>query len=97
MKKISSKIATLAILISTVTAILIGSISIYQLFSIKNKVKTTQKEVLMKNYDTSIKEEVDSAISILDMIYKRYEKGELTLEQAKNEGANSIRNMKYGK
>ncbi|WP_155274880.1 cache domain-containing protein [Clostridium novyi] len=51
----------------------------------------------MKSYDTSIKEEVDSAISILDVIYKRYEKGELTLEQAKNEGANSIRNMRYGK
>ncbi|AEB76306.1 chemotaxis protein [Clostridium botulinum] len=97
MKKISSKIATMAIVISTITAILIGSISIYQLFSIKNKVIKTQRDILIKNYDISIKQEVQSAISILDGIYKRYERGELTIDKAKEEGANVIRNIRYGK
>lgn len=47
-------------------------------------------------YDLQIKSQVQSAISLLNGIYARYLSGEITLEQAKKLGADSIRSMRYG-
>jgi len=52
--------------------------------------------VVNDDYDVLIKSEVESAIAMLTHIYGRYEKGEITLEEAKMLGANSLREMKYG-
>jgi methyl-accepting chemotaxis protein len=53
-------------------------------------------KVLNDDYDALIKSEVESAISMLNTVYGRYEKGEITLDEAKKLGADSLRNMKYG-
>ncbi len=97
-KKISTKIAVMAILISTTTAICIGVFSIYQLFSTKSKVIENQRKIMLESYDLSIKNQVETSISVLEEINKRYEKGgELKLEEAKSLGANLLRDMRYGK
>ncbi|MDS1004786.1 cache domain-containing protein [Clostridium sporogenes] len=96
-KKISTKIAVMAILISTITAICIGGFSIYQLFSTKSKVIENQRKTMLESYDLSIKNQVETSISVLEEINKRYEKGELKLEEAKRLGANLLRDMRYGK
>ncbi|MGO5067102.1 methyl-accepting chemotaxis protein [Clostridium sp. LCP25S3_F8] len=96
-KKISTKIAVMAILISTITAICIGGFSIYQLFSTKSKVIENQRKTMLESYDLSIKNQVATSISVLEEINKRYEKGELKLEEAKRLGANLLRDMRYGK
>ncbi|MBA4508244.1 cache domain-containing protein [Clostridium sporogenes] len=97
MKKISTKIAIMAILISTITAFCIGGFSIYQLFSTKDKVLENQRKIMLQSYDLGIQNEVESAISVLEGVNKRYEKGQLKLEEAKKLGAELLRNMKYGK
>ncbi|EJO5346808.1 cache domain-containing protein [Clostridium botulinum] len=96
MKKISTKIAVMAILISTITALCIGSLSIYQLFSTKDKVLENQRKTMLQSYDLSIKNEVETSISVLQGVNKRYEKGELKLDQAKKLAANLLRDMRYG-
>ncbi|MBU5300782.1 cache domain-containing protein [Clostridium sporogenes] len=97
MKKISTKIAIMAILISTITAFCIGGFSIYQLFSTKDKVLENQRKIMVQSYDLGIQNEVESAISVLEVINKRYQKGELKLQEAKKLGADLLRNMRYGK
>ncbi|MDU1321765.1 MAG: cache domain-containing protein [Clostridium botulinum] len=97
MKKISTKIAIMAILISTITAFCIGGFSIYQLFSTKDKVLENQRKIMLQSYDLGIQNEVESSISVLEGVNKRYEKGQLKLEEAKKLGAELLRNMKYGK
>jgi methyl-accepting chemotaxis protein len=87
----------MAILISTITAICIGGFSIYQLFSTKSKVIENQRKTMLESYDLSIKNQVATSISVLEEINKRYEKGELKLEEAKRLGANLLRDMRYGK
>jgi len=72
MKKISTKIAIMAILISTITAFCIGGFSIYQLFSTKDKVLENQRKIMVQSYDLGIQNEVESAISVLEGINKRY-------------------------
>lgn len=97
MKKISTKIAIMAILISTITAFCIGGLSIYQLFSTKDKVLENQRKIMVQSYDLGIQNEVESAISVLEGINKRYQKGELKLQEAKKLGADLLRDMRYGK
>ncbi|AUM95587.1 TPA: cache domain-containing protein [Clostridium botulinum] len=97
MKKISTKIAIMAILISTITAFCIGGFSIYQLFSTKDKVLENQRKIMVQSYDLGIQNEVESAISVLEGINKRYQKGELKLQEAKKLGADLLRDMRYGK
>ncbi|OSB18851.1 chemotaxis protein [Clostridium sporogenes] len=97
MKKISTKIAIMAILISTITAFCIGGFSIYQLFSTKDKVLKNQRKIMVQSYDLGIQNEVESAISVLEGINKRYQKGELKLQEAKKLGADLLRDMRYGK
>lgn len=97
MKKISTKIALILVLVVLATSSLIGITSVFELISLKNELIKDQKETMFGDYDMNIKHQVDAAITVLDSVYKRYEKGELSLEEAKTQGANILRNMRYGK
>lgn len=97
MKKISSKIAAMSAGLVLITVVTVGSSSVYQLVTTKDSVLKNQKQILMQDYDMSIKDEVNAAISMLDGVYKKYQNGEMTLDQAKKLGADLLRNMKYGK
>lgn len=97
MKKISTKIALILVLAVVATSSLIGITSVFELISLKNELIKDQKETMFGDYDMNIKHQVDAAITVLDSVYKRYEKGELSLEEAKTQGANILRNMRYGK
>jgi methyl-accepting chemotaxis protein len=46
--------------------------------------------------DLLIKSEVETAISLLQAIFTKYEQGEMTLEQAKKLGADLLRELRYG-
>lgn len=96
MKKISIKIALMAAGIVALTVGSIGSASVYQLYSTKNEVIKTEKQLMLSSYDQSIKDEVTTAISMLDGLYKKSQNGEITLDQAKKMGADILRTMKYG-
>ena len=54
-----------------------------------------EKEV-RNQYDESIRQQVDNAISMLDQYYAAYEAGECTLEEAKKQGADMLRELRYG-
>ncbi|MEA4826512.1 MAG: methyl-accepting chemotaxis protein [Clostridium sp.] len=97
MKKISTKIALILVLAVVATSSLIGITSVFELISLKSELIKDQKETMFGDYDMNIKHQVDAAITVLDSVYKRYEKGELSLEEAKTQGANILRNMRYGK
>ena len=47
--------------------------------------------------DLLIKSEVETALSMLQTISSKHQKGELTLEQAKQLGAELLRGLRYGK
>ncbi len=46
--------------------------------------------------DLMIKSEVETAISMLQAISEKHQKGEMTLEQAKKLGADLLRELRYG-
>jgi methyl-accepting chemotaxis protein len=47
--------------------------------------------------DRMIKSEVETAISMLQAVYSKHQKGGLTLEQARQLGADLLRGLRYGK
>ncbi len=76
-----------------------GTISINSLISQKQALDHNLQvldDSIRDNFDSNIKQQVETAVSILDNVYKQYEAGEITLEEAKIEGANLLRGLSYG-
>ena len=48
------------------------------------------------DYDENIKNQVDCAISLLNEVYEGYERGEYSLDKAKEMGASLLRDLRYG-
>ncbi len=95
--KISTKIIISTVLITVLSVIIVGGIFTFNFMKQSNENLKAINKVLNDDYDALIKSEVESAISMLDTVYARYEKGEITLEEAKKQGADQLREMKYGK
>jgi len=55
------------------------------------------KKSLYADFDTQAKNQVNAAISILQIIYDRHTKGEITLEEAKRLSYVSMRDLRYAK
>jgi len=96
MKKISSKIILMAISIVFFTALIIGTFVGIQNYNTNTKMISSLDKTIRDNFDNEIKFQVQNAISMLDGVNKRYEKGEITLEEAKKQGADQLRGLKYG-
>ena len=97
MKKISSKIILMAISIVFFTALIIGTFVGVQNYNTNTKMVASLDKTIRDNFDNEIKYQVQNAISMLDGVNKRFEKGEITLEEAKKQGADQLRGLKFGK
>ncbi len=58
-------------------------------------LESHEKQIL-SDYDNAIKEQVDNAITMLNVYNSMYENGECTLEEAKKQGADMLRELRYG-
>ena len=58
-----------------------------------NKIEKVEQ---LTSQDMLIKCEVETAVSMLQAIYKKYQNKEMTLKQAKKLGADLLRELKYG-
>ncbi|MCB2291163.1 methyl-accepting chemotaxis protein [Clostridium sp. CS001] len=96
MKKISTKIIVLNVLIVLLTALLIGGMAAYSMSEISNNTIKTIDTTVRKDYDEKIKNGVENVITMLEGIDKKYKAGEMTLDAAKKLGADLTREMKYG-
>lgn len=63
---------------------------------IKQQAAGTLSAELYANYDSQIKEQTENAISMLEVYNRRYEAGECTLEEAKQQAADMLRELRYG-
>ena len=61
----------------------------------KRSIETLEQEV-RAGYDDNVRQQVENAISMLDHYNRLYESGECTLEEAKQRGADVLRELRYG-
>lgn len=53
--------------------------------------------LMYTNYDNNIKNQVETAMSIIKHFYKQYDEGMLEEDEAKNQAIATLRDMRYGK
>ena len=85
---------------SIILSVLITSVVI-EIFSISSTLSTNAAQTeayrsrLLEDIMTELKNETQEAMSICDTMNKRYEAGEITMEEAQKESADIIRELKY--
>lgn len=97
MKKISHKIIFISILISFISTLTIGISSTVVMIRSNHRSIAEFDASLRNNFDKNARIEVESAVSILQNLYDQSQKGFISLEDAKKQGANLLRNMRYDK
>lgn len=68
----------------------------YYLDDMKERALEQMETQIREDYDETIKEQVECAISMLSGVNAQYEAGELTEEEAKKLGADLLRELRYG-
>lgn len=97
MKKVSYLLVTMTSLIALITGVVISGGMIYQNINTSKNLMIMEKQTLNEDYDVKIKEQVEIAISMIDKINNKTKTGELTIDKAKKESADLLRELKYGK
>lgn len=99
MKLKNLKVRTQIVVLVTlwvIGAILIGGISLFtQNNTLKSNLRIMENSI-RSDYDNNIKNQVQTAISMLNEIYAKSQAGEYTLEEAKTIGADLLRKLSYG-
>ena len=78
-----------------ITMICMGIIFFKSSLDAAEEEVTEYKETLIADVERELKIETETAISVIDSVYKRQQAGQITEEQAKTEAAALIRNMRY--
>ncbi len=93
--KVRNKL-NLILLCMAIMILAAGICAIKGLNDVRDHADEVLEEAVRMDYDESIKEEVENAISVLDQYNAKYEAGEYSLEEAKKLAADMLREMRYG-
>lgn len=93
--KVRTKILLICVLSAIVIAVL-AVLSAKNMYDIGNAALIKLEETIRTDYDTNIKEQVDSVISLIDTVNKNQEVGVYTLDEAKKLAADLVRELRYG-
>lgn len=96
MRKISSKIIFTAIAACLLSTVILGVYSVFTMRKLNNDQIEEMKQIYNENFDLIVKYEVETAVSMLQVIHKKYEAGEMTLDEAKKLGADLLRDLRFG-
>ena len=88
------------LLLTVFTALLvalatISGIAVYRMHLLSDAALSSQKKALLGDYDALIKGQVQTAVSLLAILDARAVKGEITLDDAKKQGADLLRELRY--
>ncbi len=95
--KFGTKIMLMVLASCIALALAISAITVREFFLIDRSFAATYRTSLSADSDATARNEVESAVSVLQRLQDRVGKGELSLADAKTLGADIIRNMRYGK
>ena len=91
------KILVLAFMGSLVTMAALFGIGFYRMHALSETSLVNQKKILTDSFDTLIRSQVQTAVSILTAAQARAAKGELTIGEAKKQGADLVRQLRFQK
>lgn len=95
MKSISAKIVSVSVASCILVAAIIGVTATLTSIDSSNRELAALDETLRSNFDITARLEVETVISMLEAFNSRYEKGELSFEDAKKQAADTVRSIRY--
>ncbi|MEA3451548.1 MAG: cache domain-containing protein, partial [Bacteroidota bacterium] len=95
-KTIKSKIIALTTISILLLSIITGILQIYTLKKNASYHLTYLENTIKQDFDNNAKNQVENIVSLLDKIYKDYENGNYSLDEAKKIGADLVREIRYG-
>ncbi len=95
MKKIRQKILLTLLTASSFFIILIGAYSLFSMANMNNKQTAAIKGTLSDDYDNRIKNEVETAVSIVSFYYDAYSEGKMTEAEAKEMAKDAVKTLRY--
>ena len=93
--KISAKL-NIVVVIVLVSVMAFSIVSMTNMKRISKQSMDALEKQTRDDYDQEIKDQVENAISVLEVYHKQYKAGKLTLEEAKKQAADTLRDMRYG-
>lgn len=93
--KVRTKVVMLAVGLICI-AIFMCMLSITKLTDEMNQSLDTLEATLNADYDTNIKEQVDTTIKMIESIYQKSQQGVYSLEESKQLAAEIVRSLRYG-
>jgi len=73
----------------------LSGIAVYRMHLLSDASLTSQKKSLLDDYDSLIKSQVQTAVSLLAGVEARAAKGEITVDEAKKQAAAQLRQLRY--
>lgn len=93
--KFSLKMAILMLII-VIAVVIIAFFSIRKMNEQKEISITTLDTAMRTDFDTNLKEQMDTAMSMLQRVYDQYQAGVYTRQEAETLAADTLRNMRFG-
>ncbi|MFV9510101.1 methyl-accepting chemotaxis protein [Tepidibacillus sp. LV47] len=97
MKTIKSKLIVFNIIVVLIILGFLGGYSIISTINQNHQTLKQYKESLLKDYDTMVKGQVETAVSLLNYAYNQYRNGSMTEDEAKKLGIQLVKELRYGK
>ena len=92
---LKNKVIFIVVAISLLTTICIGAMMVYSMVDESKRQVENYRETLTKDVEKQLKDQTESAVSVINYVYSLQQKGQLTEEQAKKEAADRVRAMRY--
>ncbi len=95
-KSVKTSLMALCIGNVLVACLVIGVVAIISIRSATTLAVTDYENAMNEGYNQEIKSQVQSVITVLQAEYDKYEAGDMTEDEAKEEAAEIVRAMRYG-
>jgi methyl-accepting chemotaxis protein len=95
MKSIKIRLTLFFLLTSLLMSAIIGGYNIYNQIVIVEDNLTEYRQILFDEYDRSLRFEVETAVSLIQTVYKEQQNGLLTEQEAKDKAAALIRELRF--
>ncbi|PKM50344.1 MAG: methyl-accepting chemotaxis protein [Firmicutes bacterium HGW-Firmicutes-7] len=97
MGKIKYKILFAFLITSSIFIMLTGVYSIVNLMQLNEMETETIRTILFDDYDKMVKNQVETAIGVLNTYYDDFSEGQITEDQAKEAAKKAIKKLRYNK
>ena len=92
---LKNKVIFVVVAISLLTTLCIGIMMVYSMVDESKRQVETYRATLTQDIEKQLKDQTESAVSVINYVYSLQQNGTLTEEQAKKEAADRVRAMRY--